>query len=141
MRKARGEWRHGNSEAGTPILMEEKCIINDGTRASFAKFSRRFRKIFEVFVAPETCWDLFGPARMRSDTFGHVRKRSEAFGRFRDCCFFQHFSRLCQIPAKPMTKCVPPRRPKSPKCALSSRLVVVVVCCCLLLFVVVVVVV
>ena len=55
---------------------------NDGTHATFAKFSRSFRKFFEVFVGSETCLDLFGPSRMRSDTFGCARKHSEAFGRF-----------------------------------------------------------
>ena len=81
-----------------------------------AKFSRSYRKFFDVFVASETCWDLFGPTRMHSDTFGYVGKRSEAFGRFRNFSdFFRFFSRLCQIPAKPMTKCVPPHVPTAPK--------------------------
>ena len=98
--------------------------INDGTRASFAKFSQSFHKIFKVFVASETCWDLFGPAWMHSDTFGYVRKRSEAFGRSRNFWIFQYFSCLCQILVKPLAKCIAPRRRKSPKCALSSHLVV-----------------
>ena len=84
-------------------------------REDFAKFSRSFRevsrsfcKFFEVFVASGTCLDLFGPARMRSDAIGCIRKRSD--GRVRATYRRSH------------------RRRKSPKCALSSRLVV----CCLL---------
>ena len=60
-------------------------LINDSTRASFCK-------IFEVFVASETCWDLFGPARMHLDTFGCVRKLSEAFGRFWNFKFLDFFN-------------------------------------------------
>ena len=58
---------------------------NDGTHATFAKFSWSFRKFFEVFVGSEMCLDLFGPSRMRSDTFRCARKsrkRSEVFGKF-----------------------------------------------------------
>ena len=51
---------------------------------SFREVLRSFRKIFEVFVASETCWDLFGSARMHSDTLGYVRKHWEAFDRFQN---------------------------------------------------------
>ena len=110
---------------------------NDGTHATFAKFSRSFREVFakfsQVFRSFRRFGDVLGPVRTYSDAFGHVRIRSEAFGSVRTFSeffgFVQHFSRLCQIPAKPVTKCVLPRRRKSPKCALSSCLVV----CCLLL--------
>ena len=56
---------------------------NDGTHKTFAKFSRSFRKFFEVFVGSETCLDLFEPSWMWSDTFGCARKRSHVFGNFR----------------------------------------------------------
>ena len=49
--------------------------------------------------------DVFRPARTFLDAFGHVRMRSEAFGSVRVFSeFFEKFSRLCQIPAKPMMK-------------------------------------
>ena len=59
-----------------------KASVNDGTRTSFAMFSRSFRKLFEVFVGLETCWDPFGPARMHLDLSGYFRKRSDIFGTF-----------------------------------------------------------
>ena len=111
----------------------------------FSKISRNFHEIFQIFVnlskffevfgGSETCWDLFGPTRMHSDTFGYVGKRSEAFGRFRNFSdFFRFFSRLCQIPAKPMTKCVSPHVPTAPKisemCSLKPFSCLFVVCCC-----------
>ena len=55
---------------------------NDSTHATFAKFSRSFRKFFEVIVGSETCLDLLGPSRMRSDMFGCARKHLEAFEHF-----------------------------------------------------------
>ena len=69
-------------------IIEKKFFFDK----NIAKFLRRFRKFFEVFVASKTCWDLFGPTRMHSDTFGYGWKRSEAFGRFR--FFFVFFSRF-----------------------------------------------
>ena len=39
-------------------------------------------RIHQEWCSKETCLDLFGPSRMRSDTFGCARKHSEAFGRF-----------------------------------------------------------
>ena len=48
---------------------------------SFGEVLRSFCRFFEVFIASETCLDLFGPARMRSDAIG--------------------WSRLCHILAKP----------------------------------------
>ena len=69
---------------------KKKNNNNDGTHATFAKFLQSFRKFFEVFVGLETCLDLFGPSRMRSDTFGCARKHLEAFGRFRK--FFSKIS-------------------------------------------------
>ena len=77
-------------------------LSNDATRASFAKFSPSFREVFAKFsqdfrgfVASETCWDLFGPARMHLDTFGYVRKRSEAIGRFRNFLDLFNSFRAC----------------------------------------------
>ena len=64
------------------ILSAALTINDDGTRATFAKFSRSFHKFFGVFVGSETCLDLFGPSRMRSDTFGYARKHSDVFGKF-----------------------------------------------------------
>ena len=104
---------------GTPAFKHEliKTNIRRHHREIFTKFSRNFpnfhecSQVFEVFGGSETCWDLSGPTGMHSDTFGYVGKRSEAFGRFRNFSdFFRFFSRLCQIPAKPMMKCVIPRR-------------------------------
>ena len=49
----------------------------------FAKFSRRFHKFFDDFVASETCRDLFGPTqctRTRLDTFRSVQRRLDVFG-------------------------------------------------------------
>ena len=100
--------------------------VSRSFREAILKFSQyfpRFRSFRDVLGPVRTCSGAFGQVRIHSEAFGSVRTFSEFFG------FFQHFSRLCQIPAKPMTKCVAPRRRKSPKCVLSSRLVV---CCCLI---------
>ena len=98
-------------------------FINDGTHTSFAKFSRSFRKFFEVFVACETCWDLFGPTRMHSDTFGYVQKRSEACRRFRNFRIFPTFFVLVPDTDEANDEMC---APTALKCAFSSRLVVVV---------------
>ena len=98
---------------GDPTKLKKQRRHARGDREVFAKFSGSFGevfasllKFFEVFVGSDTCLDLFGPAWMCSDVIGRIRKRSDG----RVCVTYRRSH----------------GRQKSPKCALSSRLVVVV---------------
>ena len=71
---------------------EAQTIWKTSDARIFAKFSRIFRKFFDVFASfsrfsdllgpVRTCSDLFGCIRMHLDAFGSVRTRSENFGNF-----------------------------------------------------------
>ena len=69
-------------------------------------------KFAQVFGSFRRFGDVFGAVRTFPDAFGHVQMRSEAFGSVRTLSNFLKIldvfglvSRLCQIPAKPVTKC------------------------------------
>ena len=105
---------------------------NDGTRASFAKFSRSFAKFSQVFSSFRRFGDVLGPVWTYSDALGHVRIRSESLGSVRTFSeffgFFLTFFALVPNTGEANDEMCAPTAPKiSEMCSLKPF------SCCLLL--------